>query len=302
MKKLLLMLAAACLTLPLVAQTADAANAPQNTASGPPKLIQIYREVLKPGRSPLHEKSETQYANAMYKANFPYYQLALTSMSGPDRALFITAGNDYADLQKGQEFIRKDVALRTELDRLAPSDVDLVATGENLVYSYEPDLSYRPDFNLGEMRYATVDLFRVKPGYGDEFKDFWKRVIAAHEKANIDEHMLVYSLAYGGPTGAYLVIQPMKTVAELDTVHETHGAAYKEALGSDWQQKISAFAREGLTSVDNNLFEINPKMSYVSKQTIASAPGYWRPKETETAARAKKSIVTPASKKQETKQ
>ncbi len=302
MKKLLLLLAAACLTLPLVAQTADNATAPQNAASGPPKLIQIYREVLKPGRVPLHEKSETQYANALYKANYPYYQLALTSISGPDRALFITAGNTYADLQKGQEFIRKDVALRTELDRFAPSDGDLLASGENFVYSYEPDLSYRPDFNLGEMRYATVDLFRVKPGYGDEFKDFWKRVIAAHEQANIDEHMLVYSLAYGGPTGAFLVIQPMKSVAELDTVHETHGAAYKEALGSDWQQKISTFAREGMTSVENNLFEINPKMSYVSKQTIAAAPDYWRPKETVTAARAKKSIVTPASKKQETKQ
>ncbi len=303
MKKLLLAFAAAALALPLVAQTTDQGASQQTAAGGPPKVIQIYREVLKPGRVAQHQKSEAAYANAMYKSNFPYYQLALTSISGPDRALFITAANSYADVQKGGEFIRKNVALQSELDRWAPPDGDLLATAENVVLVYEPDMSYRPDLNLGEMRYATINVYRVKLGYEDQFKELWKRRMAAHEKTNIDEHMLVYAVTYGGAAGTFLVIQPMKTIAEIDTVPDTHGAAFEEALGTDWKGKMSALGRDGMLSTENNIFEINPKMSYVSQRTIATAPDYWRPKETAVAAKnTKKSIITPASKKQETKQ
>ena len=60
-------------------------------AMPPPKVLVIFREFLKPGKAGMtHEKSESTFVQALARAKWPTHYLALTSMSGRSRALFIT--------------------------------------------------------------------------------------------------------------------------------------------------------------------------------------------------------------------
>src|SRR5437868_6305220 len=69
-----------------------AALAPQAIAQTPPppKVLTIFREDVKPGRSAAHEKLEAGYPAAMRKAKWTTYSLAMTSVSGVGDAWFLT--------------------------------------------------------------------------------------------------------------------------------------------------------------------------------------------------------------------
>jgi hypothetical protein len=56
----------------------------------PPKVLVIVREMTKPGKGgTLHEKTESAYVEAIKANHWALHYLALTSLSGPDRALFL---------------------------------------------------------------------------------------------------------------------------------------------------------------------------------------------------------------------
>jgi hypothetical protein len=57
---------------------------------GPPKVLVIEREFVKPGKAgSLHEKSESQFVQAFTAAKWPTHYLAMASLSGRPRALFM---------------------------------------------------------------------------------------------------------------------------------------------------------------------------------------------------------------------
>ena len=57
---------------------------------GPPKILVIGREFTKPGRDGApHEKTESAFVSALTAAKWPTHYLAMTSLSGRPRALFM---------------------------------------------------------------------------------------------------------------------------------------------------------------------------------------------------------------------
>lgn len=283
MKKLLCSLfLGALLTLPLTAQTPDNNSGEKQAMAGhPPKILQIFREEVKPGQNAAHVKSETNFPAAMAKAKFSYYTLGLDSMSGPNEAWFISPVQSWADFAKADKLM-KTTGLEQQFGQMMLADGQLLTNTRSMIAVYDPDLSYRPDFNIGDVRYFQVTTYRVKLGHMDEFKELYKQSIAAHTKANVDEHMVFYSVQYGAPAGTVLVFLPMTNVEQLDATEEKHGGAFKEALGADWMKKITEASDRGMMMVENNLYSVNPKMSYMSDEVVASAPDFWRPKDTTT--------------------
>ena len=54
---------------------------------GPPKVVEVTREFIKPGRSgAMHDKSESHFVAAMAAAKWPTHYFALQSLSGKSRA------------------------------------------------------------------------------------------------------------------------------------------------------------------------------------------------------------------------
>ena len=89
----------------------------------PPKVLSIYREFVKPGKGGmLHEKAESAFVQAMTRAKWPTHYLAVTSLSGKPRALFLTGYESFAAWEKDALAAEKNRTLSAALDRYPGAD------------------------------------------------------------------------------------------------------------------------------------------------------------------------------------
>ncbi|MGZ5381184.1 MAG: hypothetical protein ACXWFQ_04945, partial [Thermoanaerobaculia bacterium] len=64
--------------------------------SAPPKVLQIFREEVKVGKAPAHVKVEKGFVAAFARANWPTHYLAMTTVTGPSEAWFLTGYPSFA--------------------------------------------------------------------------------------------------------------------------------------------------------------------------------------------------------------
>jgi hypothetical protein len=250
----------------------------QETKMSPPKVLTITREVVKPGKAVEHTNWEAGWPRAFSKANWPVNYVALSSLTGETRALFLTGYDSLEAWEKDGLAQQKDTELTTEEDRLNTKDGDYLSGSSQAVAVYKPELSYHPEVPVAGTRYFMITSVHVKTGHGDHFTDVRKLVKAAHEKANLPDHYALYQVVMGAPGGTYLIIAPMKSAAELDQFENIHGQAYKDALGDEGRKQMAEFSSQGLEGTESQLFIFSPKMSYVSKDWIAADSDFWAPK------------------------
>ncbi|HET8889644.1 MAG TPA: hypothetical protein VFQ41_12130 [Candidatus Angelobacter sp.] len=246
-----------------------------NAPSGPPKVLVITREVIKLGQRSAHEKFEAGWPKAFTAANWPVHYLAMSSMSGESRALYITGYDSAEAWEKDNQAQRKNASLGQQLDALSVKDADFLKESRTGVFTFMPDISYNANVEIGSMRYFRIVDVQVKPGHNDHFVEVRKLVRAAHEKAGLKDHFAIYHLNGGGSTGMYLIMLPMKSLAEDDAFDAMHGADYKAALGQDGQKSLADFNMQGVESIDSELFEFSPKMSYPAKAWVDADPAFW---------------------------
>lgn len=250
----------------------------QETMMSPPKVLVIGREVVKPGKAAEHINWEAGWPRAFAKANWPVNYLALSSLTGETRALFLTGYPSMEAWEKDTLAQQKDTELTAEVDRLNTKDGDYLTGSAQAVAVYKPDLSYHPEVPVAGTRYFRITSVHVKPGHDDHFTDIRKLVKAAHEKANLSDHYALYQVVMGTPGGTYLIIAPLKSATELDQFETIHGQAYKDALGDEGRKQVAEFASQGLEGTESQLFAFSPKMSYVSQDWIAADSDFWTPK------------------------
>lgn len=260
----------------------------------PPKVIQIFREEVKPGKGAAHEKVEAGWPRAFAKANSPTHYLAMTSVSGPTEAWFISGYDSLAAWEKDTQNNDNNPALSAELQRLSAQDGELLSGARSIVATYREEMSYRPNgANIGLMRYFYITTVRVRPG--SDYSEINKIARAAHEKASVPEHWAVFEVTYGMPRGTFLIFQPLKSLADVDAFPQTHGETYQAAIGEDGAKKLSELAKAAVISSETNIFAFSPKMSYSSEKTIAADPAFWAPKP-KAPAPAKSAGEKPAAK------
>ena len=296
MKKCLLWLSV--ISLLLAGADLALAQTSMPAPGGPPKVIQIYREEVKPGKAAAHEKVEAGWPRAFAKANWPTHYLAMVSVTGPSEAWFLTGFDSLAAWEKDTRAVEKNTALTAELDQLSAKDGELLSGGRGLVTVYRDDLSYRASVNIGQMRYVYLTTVRVRPGHDIDFAEWNKIIRSAHEKADVPEHWAVFQVTLGMPAGTYLILQPLKSLTEVDDFPQTHGKAYQDATGDEGRKKLRELASAGILSYETNIFAFNPKMSYVSKETAAADPDFRTPKPkaaAKPAAAGEKEAAKPAA-------
>jgi hypothetical protein len=284
-------LAPAALLNTTAQETGTQETAAQSTSAQkhePPAVLEIVRESVKEGRVGAHEKVESDWAAAFRKHNFPNHQLALTSMTGPSEAWFLIAFASFADVQASDQMSQK-AGIKTEMEMLDARDGELRSSSRTMYAVYRKDLSYRPDLvNMGKTRYVGVQTFRLKLGRMQDFEEGSKKFRAADEKAGIKSPSLAYEVMGGAPDGLILFFQPMESLKTVDEFPAWEKAS-REAMGEDYQQLMKG-AGEVFTSMEYNLYAVNPRMSYLAKDTEDADPAFWRPKPTTagTAPTAKK--------------
>lgn len=252
-----------------------AGQAQAQDASAPPTLLVVYREAVKVGKDAAHEANEQGWANVLRKAEWPTGWLGTTAMTGPSEAWYFTGYPTWDALAKDRHAQDAAEAL-AETRKHAAADAEFVNSTSQIVARYRPALSYRATGDIGTYRYFTINTIRVKPGHEAAFAERWRDIVAAHEKAKLDEQWAVYAVQAGAPSGTFMFIYARKSMAELDAAGAMHtGDAYRDAVGEAGRAKNVQVFREAVEYDVTNHFQFNPKMSYPPKAWVDADPGFW---------------------------
>ncbi|HEV2690252.1 MAG TPA: hypothetical protein VGV35_16960 [Bryobacteraceae bacterium] len=264
----------------------------------PPRVIRIFREDIKEGRGPAHEKTEAKWAQLMTRAKYPNNSLGMTSLTGPSQAWFVEAHESFASIGEAEAFFGKSPAIKAETESLDSQDAEYRSGSRNWIAVYRPEMSFHPKQlveSLPKARYFNVITFRVRQGHDQDFEDIAKTAVAALEKSAAEQAVVTYQLVSGGPNGTYLLFEPMASLKSVDEA-AARGPAFAQAMGDSGMKKFLKAISDTIVSEDFALFTINPKMSYVSKEFAAGDPDFWTPKTAKTAAPAKPAAKTSAKK------
>ena len=274
---------AVAMTLPQLAWTQDRAP------SGPPKILVITREFVKPGKGGApHDKAESAFVEAMAKAKWPTRYVAAQAMSGKPRVLFFTRYDSYDAWEKDVTATTKNTTLSAALDRANQADGELLDSTDQNVLTYNEELSLRPVSDISHMRFLEIWVAHVKPGHYREWAELNKMYKAAYEKSVPDGHWAVYEATFGSPNGTYLFLTARKSAAELDRGPQDEKATMA-ALGEEGMKKTDELFAACVESSETQIFAFAPQMSYPPDEFVKADPDFWKSKPaTTTTAKAEK--------------
>ena len=260
----------------------------------PPKVLSVIREFLKPGKGGMgHDKSESAFVQAFSHAKWPTHYLAVDSLSGKPRSLFLVGYDSFEAWEKDNNAAQKNSALAAALDHASAADGELLSEVNMAAFLYNEDYSYHSAVDIAHMRYFEISLFHLRPGHQKEWDDAVKMVNAAYAKAIPDAHWAAYEAVYGQPGDTYVFFTPMKSMAEIDQAFMAN-KKFAAAMGEDGMKKLGELSAASIESSETNLFAFNPRISYVSDDWVKADPGFWSPKA--SAGMTKKAGEKPAAK------
>ena len=265
-----LLVAVCCLPTVVSAQS----NAPTYSAQ---KFLVIQREFTKPGRDGMaHEATEAGFLRAAAAGKAPFHYIALTSMTGPNRALFFSG---YPTMEAVEaEHKSMSQALQTSLDKAMSADGDVLSATDESVWMVDPELSQNTNGPRVGSRYMIVREFVVKPGHTGEWERAVKLVMDGYKKADTGAHWSTYRMVFGNSTGpTFLVLTSVKSMTEVDEMLD-NDPKFVQAMGEDGMKNLEELEASCVERSMNNFFIINPKMSIPTDEMVKAEPEFWKQK------------------------
>ncbi len=256
---------------------------------GPPKVLALAREEIKPGRAAAHTRSVASFIAAVGRANAPMHRIGLAPLSGDDNAVvYLQAFDSFADVEAAHkqfdETVAANAAFKADLERLDREEVDQHASQRTAYYTLRADLSYHPHGaeQVGRSRFVSISTTRIKPGRAPDYVDYIKALNVAREKAGSDVHTAVYQVLSGVANGTFLSFASMRSLAEIDDLRqkaEQQQKALDEALGgADVVKQRRMLISEIVADGYNTIYAIDPALSRPTALIAAADPDFWNPK------------------------
>jgi hypothetical protein len=267
--------------------------AAQSGSMPPPKVLVVTREFVKPGKSgSLHVKTESAFVQANMAAKWPTRYLGTDALTGPLRSVFFIGYDSFEAWDKDMQATQANATLSAALDHAYIADGELLSAVETNVYVYREDMSLNANGGIADKRYFEVSRFKVKQGHEKDWDALVKIYQDGYSKIP-NGHWATFEQQYGVNSGdAFVVITPMKSLAEIDTGFGDN-KKFMAAIGDDGAKRLAELSAACIESVDSNVLQFNPKMSYPRDEWVKADPGFWKPKAT-TAPAAKKPEAKPA--------
>ncbi len=272
------------LSLAVAGSTLTAAQSAPSTSTLP-KILQITVEYTKPYKGgAAHDKTESAFIAAETRAKFPVHYVAMNSLSGKSRALFMTQYDSFAEWEKDNKLVDSNPALSAGFERAGLADGELLNEVDQLVFTYDENLSYHPHSDLQNHRVYQISVFHVRPGKQKEWREVVKMVKDAHEKAGTSAHWGMYEVAFGDPDGTFIALTGDPSMSAIDLAY-SEDKKFREAIGGEeGMRRLDEKFGDAVESSHSELFTVNPKQSYVSDDWIKADPEFWRPKAAVAAA------------------
>jgi len=284
------------LGISFVVSTATVAMAQEKSGEmhAPPKVLYINREFIKPGKSgAVHERAESAFVKAMVAAKSDTHYLALNSLSGKSRALFLSGFPSFEAWQKSAMAEIGNSTLAAALDRAAVADGELLDAYDQSAWVYREDQSMNQTGGLVGIRLFEIEVFQVKPGHEADWETAVKMVKDAYAKVP-GAHWAMYQNVFGREQPSFLVITPRKSASEIDRDFG-NSKQFADAMGTEGMKKLGELSASAIASSETNIFVINPKMSYMDEDLAKADPEFWGRKS--ESAEPRKEKAEPKTKK-----
>jgi len=246
---------------------------------GPPKVLYIVKEDIKPGMMGAHNIHSANFANTFRTLGTPNHRIAMVPVAGSENeVVYITGADSFAELENILNTTDKKMAgasgnTKAELDRLDKEAPVLHAGMRHMLALYRPELSYNPGVDIRAMRYFSITTLRVRPGHDAQFAEYAQKVINAAKKAKADNyHTAIFQVISGAQGGTYLLFRPMKSLSELDN---PVGMKVRSSMSNDERKDLDKDAGEVYMSSETSTYAFAPAMSYVEKEFAAADPAFW---------------------------
>jgi hypothetical protein len=241
-------------------------------------VLQITREFVKPYKGGMaHDKTESAFIAAETRAKFPIHYVALNSLSGKSRALFLTRYGSFDEWEKGNALVDHNKELAEGFEHAGLADGDLLSDVDSNVFTYSDELSYHPRGDLAHAHFVEISVFNVRLGHDAEWHKLSKMYRDALDKSSSTGHWAMYQVAYGANDGTWIAITGDKGLADIDAAM-LDGKKLVDTIGADEWKKLDKLYGECVESAHSELFAINPRQSYPPDEWIAADPEFWRPK------------------------
>jgi hypothetical protein len=249
----------------------------QDIPTSQPKLLLITREQLKVGRDGAHSRSEAAWVKALEKANSAWYYLALSSLTGADEVWYISHFDSHTALGEAMKHDEKDNLVSAENARYAHDDSEFVTSVRNIEAAARPELSSGTFPDLSKARFYVITTFTIRPGHESQFEEASKAYLAANKRAGSKTGFRTYQVTAGLPGSVFLVFSSVEDYGQFDQSVADDMATWKAAT-HDEMSLLEKCMKEGIISVEDNRFRIDPTISYVTKATREKDPAFWMPK------------------------
>jgi len=242
-----------------------------------PKLLTIIREEVKIGRNAEHSKHEAGWPAAFEKAKSTDYYIGLNSLTGPNEAWYIIPSESHAAFGESMKKQDKDPVLSAELDRLSLKDAEYINGARTIQALARPELTVGDFPDVNKVRFLEITTFRVKPGHEAQFDEAAKAYGAARKRADEKAGYRVYQVIAGMPSPTYLVVSSVEDYGEFDKRLAADMETWKQAT-DDEKGVLQKAGSEAIISSESNRFRVDPRMSFVPKETRDTDPEFWNPK------------------------
>jgi hypothetical protein len=239
-----------------------------------PKILTIWREEVKVGQAEAHSKYEAGFVAAFEKAKSPDHYLTMTSMTGSPEAWYVIPQESYTAIAETMKREDKDPVLSAKLAKLVSGDAKYIHNARLLQAHARTDLSAGEFPDLARARFFAISVLRVRPGHEAQFEEAAKAFGAARMKVAPRHGFRIYQVVAGMPTPTFLIFSSVEKYGDFDETTAAFQATLK-ALTPQETEARQKFLSEGLISSEMNRFRLDPRQSYVSKETRATDPEFW---------------------------
>lgn len=279
---LLLVLLAAC----------SAAIAQTPAPHGPPKVLYLVREDIKPGMMPAHNKHSASFATIFGKLQTPNHRIALVPVAGNENeVVYVTGAESFAELEGMLQATDKKMGgatgvTKADLARLQGEAPQLHNAMRDMLAVFRPELSFNPAVVVPQMRYFSITTVRLKPGKDAEYAEYVQKIVnIARTKAKVDNlHIAVFQVISGTGGGTYMIFRPMKSMGEMD---DPVNMRVRASMSDDMRKDADKSYSDAVMSSETSTYWLTPEMSYVDKEFAALDPGFWNPKPETAVVKAK---------------
>lgn len=248
------------ITLGLALSATQPAAAQASGAIEPPPILKISKLMAKPGQLSALVKIETERAQVLKDAHWPRTSIASSSVTGPGQIWILARYDSLGDLANDQEHIESTTALKSNLDRLDRAETEFLESRRDITATYQKGISYRPSFDWSDARYWEIIWVHLRTGHHEAYIENRTMTREEHEKGAYDTHQMMYAVQSGEPSGTFMVIRPMKTLALLDDLHAHNDG--EPVTAEEERRKVQLFAESGM-SEEEAYFRVDPNMTYV---------------------------------------